>query len=62
MRLFVIRNKDRALEELYDRVAFATRYGGMGYYEAMDVPVDELVLFNAAVGRLLEAENRPPSR
>lgn len=46
-------------EEIFMRVAFATRYGHCSYVEAMEMPIDDLTEYCCALERIVKEEMRP---
>jgi hypothetical protein len=59
--LYQITDREKAIAEIYDRVAFACRYGHQDINVVFEMEVLELGRFNAALARMIEAENRRPS-
>lgn len=46
-----------AIDRIFRRVAFACRYGHIGYQEAMDMPVRDLNEFCSALSEMIKEEN-----
>ena len=51
--------REGGVEEIWRRVAFATRYGHIGLAEALTMPVRDLALYGRALADLIESENTP---
>jgi len=51
-----IRDYDQAREDLFSRIAYATRYGHISYVEAMSIPWGRLKSYLRALDKIVKEE------
>jgi len=49
----------RGDRDLFERLAFVTRYSSTGFWEAMEIPLRDLGLYCEALAKIISEENRP---
>jgi hypothetical protein len=53
---------DEVESRVWDRIAYATRYGHITLSEAFSLDSPDLIRFNRALNKIVEQENTPPKR